>query len=723
MRKLASIQEICWIAPIEGKDRIELAGVLGWQVIVVKGEYKVGDKVIFVEIDSVLPERPEFEFLRSKKFRIKTLKMSGVVSQGICFPLSILPKKNYSIDDDVTDLLGITQYIPTQDREPELQGKAKKPRSKLLKFLFRFKIFRMLLMTRKEQRKSFPDFISKTDEVRCLEGKTKIETDSGSVEISKITNSTTPYKIKSYNLETKEFEYKEIIGRQRIIEESHLYEIEYFHKGNTNRKNRILCTGDHSFFINGEYIKAKDLKTGGIISGIDYSYPPAILPIVYGMILGDTHICFEKRLTVNNLRNNNCKLSFCQGYKQYKYLKFKQQVFGKDTFPIRKGKSGYCDNIIYQGSLKSDKTISNALNSLCIKNRKFHVTKEFAENLTPVSLAFWYMDDGTIKHKATDDCASPTIMISSNSLSKEENQILVDVLNNKFNIECNLRKDKKYYGIYITVKGTPLFLKMISKYIHPSMRYKTLQELENCPFEIENLKFEKDYRLMDIKISNINKIKVKNKVVHDITVKDNHNFLANGILTHNCQNIPHILNNKDIKYVVTEKVDGSSLTIFLKKINRKKFDFGVCSRNLRLFDDDKGNYWRAVRKYDLENVLHKLIGDNEFVAIQGEVIAPNIQGNKYKVSEPDFYAFNLIYPEGRVDSITGAETLKQYGVKWVPIIDTNFTLLDTVNDMLAYSDGKSAIANTDREGFVIRSLDGKQSFKVVSPKFLLKNDE
>ena len=70
MRKLASIQEICWTAPIEGKDRIELAGVLGWQVIVVKGEYKVGDKVIFVEIDSVLPERPEFEFLRSKKFRI-----------------------------------------------------------------------------------------------------------------------------------------------------------------------------------------------------------------------------------------------------------------------------------------------------------------------------------------------------------------------------------------------------------------------------------------------------------------------------------------------------------------------------------------------------------------------------------------------------------------------------------------------------------------------------
>lgn len=107
MRKLASIQEICWIAPIEGKDRIELAGVLGWQVIVVKGEYKVGDKVIFVEIDSVLPERPEFEFLRPKKFRIRTLKLKNVISQGICFPLSIFGNYGTLIFNKEGDIEGV----------------------------------------------------------------------------------------------------------------------------------------------------------------------------------------------------------------------------------------------------------------------------------------------------------------------------------------------------------------------------------------------------------------------------------------------------------------------------------------------------------------------------------------------------------------------------------------------------------------------------------------
>jgi hypothetical protein len=164
MRQLASIQEINRLSPIEGKDRIELAGVLGWQVIVQKGEYKVGDKTIFVEPDSVLPEKPEFEFLRSKKFRIKTMRM-GVLSQGICFPLSILPNKNYKVGDDVTHDMGIVQYCATQDRDP-VQKSMKQAKNPALRFLFRFSIFRKLFMKNNDRRKQFPDFISKTDETR-----------------------------------------------------------------------------------------------------------------------------------------------------------------------------------------------------------------------------------------------------------------------------------------------------------------------------------------------------------------------------------------------------------------------------------------------------------------------------------------------------------------------------------------------------------------------------
>lgn len=107
MRKLASIRIVNELHPIEGKDRIELAIIDGWQVIVKKDEFKVGDKCIYIEIDSVLPEKEEFEFLRSKKFRIKTMKLAQTVSQGICFPLSIFENYGTLIKDDNNNIIGV----------------------------------------------------------------------------------------------------------------------------------------------------------------------------------------------------------------------------------------------------------------------------------------------------------------------------------------------------------------------------------------------------------------------------------------------------------------------------------------------------------------------------------------------------------------------------------------------------------------------------------------
>ncbi|MDX2188591.1 MAG: RNA ligase (ATP) [Bacteroidota bacterium] len=111
MRKLASIQKILSLEPIEGADAIEKATVLGWQLVVKKNEFKVGDFVVYCEIDSILPDKPEFEFLRPRGFRIKTIRLRGQISQGICFPLSILPPDFDIVEDaDCTEALGITKY-------------------------------------------------------------------------------------------------------------------------------------------------------------------------------------------------------------------------------------------------------------------------------------------------------------------------------------------------------------------------------------------------------------------------------------------------------------------------------------------------------------------------------------------------------------------------------------------------------------------------------------
>ena len=129
MRKLASIQTVTSIEAIPNADAIERFRVLGWWIVGKKGQVRAGDRVVYCEIDSLLPERPEFEFLRSNSFkpalmdgdtliqpagfRIKTIKLRGQVSQGICFPLTILPPDGtYEVGDDVTDRLGIIKYEP-----------------------------------------------------------------------------------------------------------------------------------------------------------------------------------------------------------------------------------------------------------------------------------------------------------------------------------------------------------------------------------------------------------------------------------------------------------------------------------------------------------------------------------------------------------------------------------------------------------------------------------
>jgi RNA ligase (TIGR02306 family) len=113
MRKLASIQRIKALEPIAGADAIEKATVLGWQLVVKKGEFQVGDPCVYCEIDSQMPLRPEFAFLQPRGMRVRTVKLRGQISQGICFPLTILPDGSTTNEgDDVTEALGITKYEP-----------------------------------------------------------------------------------------------------------------------------------------------------------------------------------------------------------------------------------------------------------------------------------------------------------------------------------------------------------------------------------------------------------------------------------------------------------------------------------------------------------------------------------------------------------------------------------------------------------------------------------
>lgn len=373
-RKLATVRRVSGIQPIEGKDRIVLATVDGWHVIVKKDEFNVGDLCVYCEIDSVMPQRPEFEFLAKTNYRIKTIKMGGVISQGICFPLSFIPPTHnkeagtvtftsYQEGDDVTEALGVTQYVPTMDIERTTAEK-KSEVPAWYKPLMKFKAMRklwFLLHPKKNKTKGFPSFISKTDETR----------------------------------------------------------------------------------------------------------------------------------------------------------------------------------------------------------------------------------------------------------------------------------------------------------------------IQNAPFMLEDKS----------------------------------------------------------PYIVTEKVDGQSGTFALVRHKSRipfvkdTFEYIVCSRNIRLGAKDASSYWKVSDKYHIEQGLRNMIGDRDWVAIQGECVGPGVQKNKYGLSDYNLYVFNVIFPEGRLGSLKAKNYAETRGFQFVPIIDTNFVLPDTVDEMVAYADGKSQLADTLREGVVVRSQDGQKSFKAVSNAFLLKWNE
>lgn len=169
-RKLAHVELIESISKIEGADKIEVAKVLGWECVIKKGEFKVGEKVIYIEVDSVLPEKPEFEFLKDRKYRVRTIKLRGQISQGLVIPLSSLKASKmyeYKVGDDVTELIGVTKYLTPSEREEieQTERRLQNDKNKIRKFMMRYSWFRSLFLSRNKN-SGFPYWVSKTDEER-----------------------------------------------------------------------------------------------------------------------------------------------------------------------------------------------------------------------------------------------------------------------------------------------------------------------------------------------------------------------------------------------------------------------------------------------------------------------------------------------------------------------------------------------------------------------------
>ena len=198
-RELAYVVLIDEIMPIEGYDRVELARVGGWHVIVQKGQFNVGDPAIYFEVDSRVPsDRECFAFLQKRKYKIKTIKMCGVVSQGLLMHAndfgwasdfhSIVDEKGdfHNADNEsrfVTEILGVThiedednaksapvdKYKAMAQRRPNI-FKKKWARWFMKREWGRKLMFALFGRKKKKSETAFPTkfpFVKKTDQERC----------------------------------------------------------------------------------------------------------------------------------------------------------------------------------------------------------------------------------------------------------------------------------------------------------------------------------------------------------------------------------------------------------------------------------------------------------------------------------------------------------------------------------------------------------------------------
>ena len=202
------------------------------------------------------------------------------------------------------------------------------------------------------------------------------------------------------------------------------------------------------------------------------------------------------------------------------------------------------------------------------------------------------------------------------------------------------------------------------------------------------------------------------------------------------QNMPFLFpGDPDKKWIVTEKIDGTSTTFTMKGRGRKQ-EFYICSRNVNFDKPEKAEncfyetnvYIEMAEKYNMESVLRNILENHpefEFVTIQGETYGANIQKRDYGLTGHDFMAFNLIfgYKDGRVERLNSIDMtsilVNTYNIPCVPVLDT-IILPETMDEMIAYANGKSLVDGGMREGVVLRTLDGVESFKAVSNDFLIK---
>lgn len=179
-------------------------------------------------------------------------------------------------------------------------------------------------------------------------------------------------------------------------------------------------------------------------------------------------------------------------------------------------------------------------------------------------------------------------------------------------------------------------------------------------------------------------------------------------------------------FEVTEKNDGSSMTVFYSPSNRPDNPFGVCSRNLEKKIDGGSTFAAVVAKYDIAAKVKAYCDETgSELAFQGELVGPGVNGNRDSYNDHEWHIFRIwdikaqkfLMPKER------RELCKKLGFEHVHVVSEDmkvFSEYRTCKDLLLFAEGKT-IRGNEREGLVFKeNSETPITFKAVSNRYLLK---
>jgi hypothetical protein len=370
------------------------------------------------------------------------------------------------------------------------------------------------------------------DLTMCLHRFNIVETEDGPKTIKWIVDNKYSGKVLSLD-ENNKFVWNKVIGHMSRFNNGKIWVSVKTNKG-INRKT-LICTSDHKCAAikdimkpEIEYFRADELKgkysvrlpniTNTSFRNISPLYNAQQMSVILGIAIGDGHINTKGTLTTGHCNE------------QIEYNKYSQNILGGSLYI---GKDKRVENKIYNTLQLSRTSQIHHLRNLMYEDNKKTI-KNILNYITKETLAFWYMDDGHLTNYEKK-FGNPAALLCTDSFSHEDHLLLQKLFKEKFDLDTTIqRATDKHFRLKISTKSSVKFFEMVAPYICKSMEYKLPKEYRDLEkVQIDNTPLEySTEEVLDIVIHPSND--QWNSKLYDITVENNHNFVANKTVVHNC---------------------------------------------------------------------------------------------------------------------------------------------------------------------------------------------